>query len=82
MSTVNAFFPGGIIERNLIAGADASRYPPGNFYPASLDEVGFVDRARGNYRLKATSRHARAGTDGKNLGCDFDALEAAMRPAN
>ncbi len=82
MSTISAFFPGGAFQKNVIAGADASKYPSGNFYPETINEVGFVDRAHGNYRLSASSRYRRAGTDGKDLGCDFDALNAAMQPPN
>jgi hypothetical protein len=48
---IRQYFPSGIFERNLIAGAPDWRYPAGNFYPASLDEARFVNRAGGNYRL-------------------------------
>jgi hypothetical protein len=78
---INWFFPKAVIRRNVITGADASRYPPDNFYPFGLGEIKFVDWKRGNYRLAATSRYKGRGTDGRDVGCDIDALEAALAPS-
>jgi hypothetical protein len=78
MSAIKWFFPRGVFKRNVIAGADASRYPPDNFYPFGLGELKFVDWKRGDYRLAATSRYKGRGTDGKDIGCDIEALEAAL----
>jgi hypothetical protein len=77
MVSINTYFPGALIRNNLIIGANADLYPPGNFYPGQLSKSNFVDRDRGNYRLSASSAYRRRGTDGKDLGCDFDALDAA-----
>ena len=49
----------------------------GNFFPPAVDKVGFVDRAAGNYRLAGSSPYRRAGTDGKDIGADVDALRDA-----
>ena len=76
--TITTYFPGSEIKKNVMAGGPSGSYPPDNFFPASLDQVGFVDRVGGNYRLAATSPYKNAGTDGKDIGCDFDALEAAL----
>lgn len=43
--------------------------------------VGFTDYAQGDYRLAATSRYRALGTDGKDLGVDFDTLDAALHRA-
>ena len=40
----------------------------------NLSLVGFVDLAGGDYRLAPTSPYNKAGADGKDIGCDFDAL--------
>jgi hypothetical protein len=73
------YFPGFVFEGNVIVGSrDVSLYPPKNFYPSSLGAVGFVDRVRGDYRLAGSSPYRKAGTDGKNVGVDFDALSEAM----
>jgi Right handed beta helix region len=71
-STLARYFPGAVIEGNVIAGGDASRYPRGNHFPGSLTEVRFVDQAGGNYRLADGSRFKKGGA-----GVDFEALAAA-----
>ena len=75
--TLTAFFPLAVFQHNVLAGADPAIYPAGNFFPSSLDEVGFVDRAGGNYRLAVTSPFKNSATDGTDIGADIDALEAA-----
>jgi uncharacterized protein (TIGR03437 family) len=52
--------------------------PSGNFYPAIVTDVGFVDFAGGNYRLTSSSPYSKAGSDGKDVGVDFDQLNAAL----
>jgi hypothetical protein len=79
-STLAAFFPGARFDGNVIVGGSASAYPPGNFFPKSVDQVGFTDRRRGDYRLATTSRYARAATDGKDAGVDFATLVAVAAP--
>lgn len=76
--TIQRYFPHAIIEHNLIVGGRSELYPPGNFFAPSLDEVGFADRGRGDYRLSRASRYRRVGMDGKVPGVDFDALCAAL----
>ena len=49
-----------------------------NFLPLLLSLVGFVDLAGGDYRLAPTSPYKNAGTDGKDVGCDFDALKSKI----
>jgi len=75
--TISKFFPGSRFQDNVIAAAPASTYPTGNFYPASLSAVSFVDLAGGNYRLSSSSSYTDAGTDGKDIGADIDAINAA-----
>jgi hypothetical protein len=63
---------------NAIVSGDPNLYPPGNFFPKTLNEVGFIDAAAGNYRLASSSRLRKAGSDGGDIGVDFDALPAAQ----
>jgi hypothetical protein len=81
--TLDQYLPGAIVTHNILAGQpdQATLYPSGNFFPESLNDVGFVDLAGGNYRLAASSPYAGAGTDGNDLGADLDALLAAMNIA-
>ncbi|MGE3275490.1 MAG: carbohydrate-binding protein [Vicinamibacterales bacterium] len=76
--TITAYFPNGLVVGNLFAGARASAYPTGNDFPASLDAVGFVAPASGDYGLAPASLYAGAADDGGNPGCDIGALRAAL----
>jgi hypothetical protein len=75
--TIAAFFPGSQFLGNVIAGANPSNYPSGNFYPPSLDVVGFINLAGGNYRLSTSSPYIRSATDGTDVGANIDAINAA-----
>ena len=77
-STLTTFFPRAIVTRNVIVGGHARAYPSDNFFPVSLDQVGFVNRLGGDYRLAPTSRYRRAGTDGRDPGVDPDVLAKAL----
>jgi PKD repeat protein len=77
-STINAYFPGNVLTKNILSGGASSIYPAGNFFPATLDAIGFIDRNAGNYRLAPTSLYKNAGADGKDIGADMNAIEAAM----
>ncbi|HEV2911721.1 MAG TPA: hypothetical protein VGX92_00275, partial [Pyrinomonadaceae bacterium] len=81
MASINVFFPRGRFRKNVIAGADDSKYPIDNFYPPRLDDLKFVNRAGGDYRLSPESRYRGRATDGKDPGCDFDQLNAALKGA-
>jgi len=67
-------------------------WPKDNWFPKNEDSLGFVEFNRGkesNYRLcrdnaqtstcKKSSPYAHAATDGKDVGADVDAIEAATR---
>jgi hypothetical protein len=79
MNTLSTYFPGSVFSKNVIVTADsASLYPPDNYFPASLDKVGFVGLAKRNYRLASTSSYKNAASDGTDVGADFEALTAAL----
>lgn len=79
--TLDRYFPGSLMRKNVIVGGPSSRYPKKNYYPASLDEVGFVNRANGNYRLAESSPYKGAAKKNRDVGADFEALEAAASRA-
>jgi hypothetical protein len=76
------------ITHNVIVGSD-SIWPKGNIFVGSPSDVGFVNFNNGNggdYHLckakelpscKGPSKYLKAGTDGKNMGADLDAIAAA-----
>ena len=67
------FTPRGEFRNNVLAGADITIYPKNNFYP-SIDKVGFVNFAQGDYRLSPTSPFRKSASDGTPVGVDYDKL--------
>jgi len=66
-------------NRGTIAGNGYPKnIPRGNPVVSSLDEVGFVNYAQGDWRLTPQAKGKLKGTDGKPVGVDFDALAAAV----
>ena len=68
------FVPDGVFKNNVLIGADASLYPKENQYPASIDQVGFVNFEKGDYRLSPGSPYKKAASDGQAVGVDVDKL--------
>ncbi len=76
---------GNIIADNQGAISDngsPANIPNGNPVVNSYSQIGFVDYARGDWRLGPQSKAKRRGTDGKDPGVDFDALAAAVSPSD
>ncbi|MGH9769655.1 MAG: hypothetical protein ACREAB_19695 [Blastocatellia bacterium] len=80
-TTINTYFPDSVFRKNVMVGGASANYPPDNFFPPSFGQVVFVDRAAGNYRLGPASPYKNAGTDRKDIGCDLNALDAAISGA-
>jgi hypothetical protein len=78
---LDKYFPGTKLKKNVIVGAQGSRYPRKNFYPAALDDVGFMDRGNGNFKLADHSPYKNAGTKSRDIGADFSKIELAARRA-
>jgi hypothetical protein len=76
--TLNMYLPGVVFTKNVLAGGLSNIYPPNNFFPAVLEDARFVNPDNGVYRLASDSPYRLAGSDGKDLGCDFDALTKAL----
>jgi hypothetical protein len=81
--TLDTFYIAPVFVGNVLIGSTPAHYSghPGNFFPTTDAEVGFVDVARGNYRLGPASPYRNAATDGKDPGAAIDALEAATAGA-
>ena len=77
LATLDTSFPGWVFAGNALIGGTPLSYPPNNFFPATSADVVFVDNAGGDYRLAASSPYKNAGTDGKDVGADIDATNAA-----
>jgi hypothetical protein len=85
LETFDACFSSYTFLNNVLI-ATSSNYPPskwpsGNFFPASPQAVRFADYSNangGDYRLLPSSTYDTAGTDGRSLGADIDLIEAAI----
>jgi len=67
------------VTHNAIIGGDG--WPKGNMTPKKPSDVGFINFNNGDggdYHLGASSKFKHAGSDGKDLGADIDALELAI----
>jgi hypothetical protein len=65
---LNTYFTNWTFSRNVLVGRPAGYYPAGNFFPANVAAVRFVNYAGGNYALAANSPYRNAGTDGADIG--------------
>jgi len=81
---LNAIAPGWVMRKNAIYGpypnangVPQSYYPADDYFPASRDAVGFVNLAGGDYHLAPSSPYKGKGSDGKDVGADIDAVNAA-----
>lgn len=71
--------PGWVFNGNVIIGVTHANYPPGNSFPRTIADVGFVNVAAGDLHLAATSPYHGHGTDGRDPGADIDAVSRATR---
>jgi hypothetical protein len=76
--TLDRYFPHAVMKRNVFVGGPAASYPADNFFPSSLDSVGFVDRQHGDYRLAASSPYKHAASDGRDPGADITAVAPSI----
>ena len=79
--TLDQYFPEYSMKKNVIVGGQSSRYPKKNYYPAAVDEVGFINRATGNYRLADSSPYKNAAKKNRDVGADIEYVEKAARRA-
>ena len=81
--TLDTFYIAPVFVGNVLIGSTAADYSgyPGNFFPATDAEVGFVDLSRGDYRLGPASPYKKVATDGRDPGAAIEALEAATAGA-
>jgi len=67
------------VKNNVLALADSSLYPKDNYFPTSLEGVGFVDFGKGDYRLTPSSAYAKAASDGQPVGCNWSKLNFSAK---
>ena len=85
LQNLNGCFSGYTFNTNGVIGSP-SQYPPSvwpakNMFPASPNAVLFVNYNNadgGDYHLLSASPYKNAGSDGKDLGADIDAVQSAI----
>jgi hypothetical protein len=77
--TLSKYFPGAAFYRNVLAGGNASRYPPDNSFPA-VDWLWdqFQNVAEHDYRLRPGSSLRQSGSDHRDMGVSYTALTEAL----
>jgi hypothetical protein len=81
-ASLNQYSSGWLYTNNAMAyGGQPSSYPANNYFPATLESIGFVDLVGGNYRLSAGSAYLGKGYDGREIGADINQVEALTRNA-
>jgi hypothetical protein len=76
--TLRALFPGARVEGNVIIGREAARYPAGNVVVRRVEDVGFADPDRRDWRLRPGSRF-KGAAGGRDPGADPEALSRVAR---
>ncbi len=78
--TIAKYFPGAVVQCNVLAGGTASLYPPSNLFPTLAEwAAAFVDPAKGDYRIVAGSSLLTAGCGGSTPGADLSQLTVALQ---
>jgi hypothetical protein len=73
--SINRYFPGGVVERNVLAGGRSADYDGENYFPSVSELMAqFVNADAGDYRLRDTSQFKSQARDGGALGADVDLL--------
>ncbi len=85
LTTFNACFSSYLWSNNAVVATPsnypATTWPAHNFFPTAASSVQFVNYNNGNggdYHLQSTSPYKGAGTDGKDLGADVNAIDSAI----
>ena len=76
--TLERYFPGARVRNNVIIGGAAYAYPATNYFPASLDDVGFSDRDSGGFQLTGTSPFHGRSSHGTDPGVNVSRLNRAF----
>jgi len=80
-TAITAYVSHDEFRRNVLAGGDASRYPPDNLFPSVAELMAqFIDSAHDDYRLRPASSFRSAGTDGSMLGANMEELGRRKPP--
>lgn len=69
---IEKFFSNGTVVGNIIIGGKNSLYREKNFFLDSINQVGFINAGKGDYRLGSSSPYLNKNFNGKRIGADLD----------
>ena len=72
--SLDKYFPGADVRRNVFIGGDPRQLPDDNFSPTRIQDVGPPPAGPGEPFQKVAARYAGAGTDGRDPGAPSDAI--------
>jgi hypothetical protein len=80
---LGVYYPGALVQGNVLVGPGEGRnqvgnLPPLNFVELALASLGLIDLNTGDLKLSELSPYNGAGTDGFDIGVDFEALMQAI----
>jgi hypothetical protein len=80
--TLERYFPGSIVQGNVIVGGDPGAYPAGNTYPVSLADIGVPTRSGVKLAelLIQDGPQVGAATGGGPPGANIQAVNSALGP--
>jgi hypothetical protein len=80
--SINRYSSGALITNNaIVGGGSASSYPANNYFPSSMNSLGFANFSGGDYRLSSGSAYLGKGYDGRDIGADINQVENQTRNA-
>jgi hypothetical protein len=86
ITVITTCFKPNEFDHNVLASTPSAfppeKWPSGNFFPATVGDVGFVNYNNGgggDYHLRSGSPYKRKASDGTDPGADIDAVIAALQ---
>ena len=76
-STIRAFMSDGSFVGNVLLIGSGAGYPDNNLYPNNIPVLGFVNANALDFRLLPNSPLRKRGSDGRDVGADVEAINAA-----
>jgi hypothetical protein len=81
--SINMYFPGGVVQNNVLAGGIASAYPSPNSFPTLAQwNASFADLANNDFRILSSSVFYTAGAGGTVPGANLGVLHDATQPVS
>jgi hypothetical protein len=71
---IDKLFSNGKVSCNIIVGGKSALYRDVNFFLNSIAQIGFINPAKGDFRLRESSPYLSKGCGGGRIGADIDPI--------